>query len=175
MQRMLRVCTELPPRQACGADSKINTSAPISRAVSAAQSAALPPPITRTSSMRLPGQHMRRARIAQITRKRQGCRTRPHALFCLFQLSNVNLIGQPWKLAGAMRASRIVMGQALRGECHPNQSMSCVPRHLPDRTAFLRQSVKTTRAASAGGDNSSSERLHKMLTRWTCLSVICDK
>ena len=50
MQRMLRVCGELPPRQALGAASRSSTDAPASRAVRAAHNAALPPPITSTSS-----------------------------------------------------------------------------------------------------------------------------
>ena len=49
MQRTLRVCDELPPRQAFGEDSSIRTDAPASVATSAAHNAALPPPITRTS------------------------------------------------------------------------------------------------------------------------------
>src|SRR5580700_704343 len=40
---------ELPPRSASGAASTINTDAPVSRAASAAHSAALPPPTTITS------------------------------------------------------------------------------------------------------------------------------
>jgi hypothetical protein len=51
MERMLRVCGELPPRQGFGALSSSITDAPASRAVSAAHKAALPPPITNTSSM----------------------------------------------------------------------------------------------------------------------------
>jgi hypothetical protein len=51
MQRRLRTCIELPPRQARGADSSIKTEAPASRAISAAHNAALPPPITRTSGI----------------------------------------------------------------------------------------------------------------------------
>ena len=42
---------ELPPRHSRGADSSSSTLAPASRAISAAHSAALPPPITRTSTM----------------------------------------------------------------------------------------------------------------------------
>src|SRR3954469_21573420 len=49
MHRRLRVCCELPPRHSRGADSRRSTEAPASRAISAAQRAALPPPITRTS------------------------------------------------------------------------------------------------------------------------------
>ena len=52
MQRRLRVCTELPPRQSRGAASSTHTEAPASRAVNAAHNAALPPPITSTSIMR---------------------------------------------------------------------------------------------------------------------------
>ena len=50
MQRRLRVCAELPPRQSRRADSSSSTRAPASRAISAAHSAALPPPMTRTSA-----------------------------------------------------------------------------------------------------------------------------
>src|SRR5688500_3668268 len=49
MQRRFRVWIELPPRHSCGAASSISTETPASRAVSAAHSAALPPPITSTS------------------------------------------------------------------------------------------------------------------------------
>ena len=50
MQRRLRVWgCEFPPRQACGDASSNSTLAPASRAISAAHSAALPPPITNTS------------------------------------------------------------------------------------------------------------------------------
>src|SRR6218665_2988367 len=49
MRRRLRVCAELPPRHARGADSSSSTLAPASRAISAAHRAALPPPMTRTS------------------------------------------------------------------------------------------------------------------------------
>ena len=48
--RMLRVCAELPPRHSFGAASKTNTEAPASLAIRAAQRAALPPPMTSTSS-----------------------------------------------------------------------------------------------------------------------------
>jgi hypothetical protein len=51
MQRKLRVWVELPPRQSCGADSKIRTLQPASLAMRAAQSAALPPPTTKTSKL----------------------------------------------------------------------------------------------------------------------------
>src|SRR5690606_9430491 len=50
MQRILRTCAELPPRQARGAASSSSTLAPASRAIRAAHRAALPPPITRTST-----------------------------------------------------------------------------------------------------------------------------
>ena len=49
MQRKLRVWRLLPPRQKRGADSTMSTDRPASRAVIAAQMAALPPPITSTS------------------------------------------------------------------------------------------------------------------------------
>src|SRR3546814_14358987 len=56
MQRKLRVCCEFPPRHSLGADSRIMTLAPASRAISAAHSAAFPPPITSTSSIaKIPG------------------------------------------------------------------------------------------------------------------------
>src|SRR6188768_1793212 len=48
-QRKLRVWRLLPPRSARGAHSSTSTRAPSSRAVTAAQSPALPPPMTRTS------------------------------------------------------------------------------------------------------------------------------
>jgi hypothetical protein len=48
MQRKLRVCDELPPRQARGAASSKRTCAPASAAIKAAHNAALPPPITST-------------------------------------------------------------------------------------------------------------------------------
>ncbi len=51
MQRRLRVCCELPPRHSLGAASITSTEAPLSLAVSAAHSAAFPPPITITSCM----------------------------------------------------------------------------------------------------------------------------
>src|SRR4029453_8536651 len=51
MQRRLRVCCELPPRHSRGEASRRSTLAPASRALSAAHSAALPPPTTRTSTM----------------------------------------------------------------------------------------------------------------------------
>jgi hypothetical protein len=51
MHRTLRVCDELPPRQALGEDSSIRTDAPASVATSAAHNAALPPPITKTSGL----------------------------------------------------------------------------------------------------------------------------
>src|SRR3569833_2755809 len=51
MQRRFRTCIELPPRQLCGADSRSSTDAPASRAISAAHSAAFPPPMTRTSGV----------------------------------------------------------------------------------------------------------------------------
>jgi hypothetical protein len=51
MQRRLRMCCELPPRHSRGEASGMSTLAPASRAISAAVSATLPPPITRTSSM----------------------------------------------------------------------------------------------------------------------------
>jgi hypothetical protein len=51
MQRTLRVCDELPPRQAFGEASSIRTDAPASEATSAAHNAALPPPITKTSGL----------------------------------------------------------------------------------------------------------------------------
>jgi hypothetical protein len=41
---------ELPPRHSRGADSNNMTLAPASRAMSAAHKAALPPPMTKTSS-----------------------------------------------------------------------------------------------------------------------------
>jgi hypothetical protein len=53
MQRTLRVCAELPPRHSRGADSRSITLAPASRAIKAAQRAALPPPITNTSTFTL--------------------------------------------------------------------------------------------------------------------------
>jgi hypothetical protein len=53
MHRTLRVCDELPPRQAFGEDSSIRTDAPASLATSAAHNAALPPPITKTSGLLL--------------------------------------------------------------------------------------------------------------------------
>jgi hypothetical protein len=50
MQRKLRVWAELPPRHSGGADSSTQTrAAPDSRAIKAAHSAALPPPMTNTS------------------------------------------------------------------------------------------------------------------------------
>ena len=49
MHRKFRVCREFPPRYGFGARSRSNTDAPFSRAEIAAQSAALPPPTTRTS------------------------------------------------------------------------------------------------------------------------------
>ena len=49
MQRKFRVWRELPPRICSGADSRMITSAPASAASIAAQSAALPPPMTTTS------------------------------------------------------------------------------------------------------------------------------
>src|ERR1700683_3877323 len=49
MQRMLRVWRLLPPRNSIGAHSRTVTEAPHSRAVSAAQSAAFPPPAMTTS------------------------------------------------------------------------------------------------------------------------------
>src|SRR5689334_10655092 len=51
MQRRLRVCCELPPRHSFGEASSTSTLAPASRAISAAHSAALPPPTTSTSIM----------------------------------------------------------------------------------------------------------------------------
>src|SRR5262245_46496823 len=48
-QRKLRVWRLLPPRSARGARSRTNTRAPARRAVSAAESPALPPPMTTTS------------------------------------------------------------------------------------------------------------------------------
>ena len=51
MQRKLRVWPELPPRHSRGADSSSITLAPASRAIKAAHSAALPPPITKTSKV----------------------------------------------------------------------------------------------------------------------------
>src|SRR5512147_3111396 len=65
MQRRLRTCIELPPRHARGAASSSSTLAPASRAISAAHRAALPPPITRTSTKLLlarPGHHRGRVR-----------------------------------------------------------------------------------------------------------------
>src|ERR1700744_4369166 len=53
MQRRLRVCCELPPRHSRGADSSSNADAPASRAIKAAHNAALPPPITNTSTIRV--------------------------------------------------------------------------------------------------------------------------
>src|SRR6478752_6572944 len=50
MQRRLRVCCELPPRHSRGEASSSSTLAPASRAISAAHRAALPPPMTRTST-----------------------------------------------------------------------------------------------------------------------------
>ena len=44
MVRMLRVWRLLPPRKWIGADSTIRTESPLTRAVSAAHRAALPPP-----------------------------------------------------------------------------------------------------------------------------------
>src|SRR5499426_733299 len=52
MQRRFRVWRLLPPRNAFGADSTSRTEAPSFRAVIAAQSAAFPPPRTRTSYAR---------------------------------------------------------------------------------------------------------------------------
>src|SRR5215475_9277638 len=49
MQRRLRVCLLLPPRKSFGAASRTSTLAPASRAVMAADIAALPPPTTSTS------------------------------------------------------------------------------------------------------------------------------
>src|SRR6476661_6361309 len=49
---MLRVCRLLPPRNARGAASTTRTERPRLRAVSAAQSAALPPPSTSRSNCR---------------------------------------------------------------------------------------------------------------------------
>jgi hypothetical protein len=49
----LRVCEELPPRHSRGAASSSITLAPASRAIRAAQRAALPPPITNTSTFTL--------------------------------------------------------------------------------------------------------------------------
>jgi hypothetical protein len=51
MQRKFRVCMELPPRHSRGADSNTMTLTPASRAMSAALKAALPPPITNTSTV----------------------------------------------------------------------------------------------------------------------------
>jgi len=51
MHRKFLVCVELPPRQSLGADSRIRTLQPASRAMRAAQRAALPPPTTKTSSL----------------------------------------------------------------------------------------------------------------------------
>jgi hypothetical protein len=48
MQRKFLVCEELPPRHSGGADSSRVTDAPLSAAMSAAQSAAFPPPMTKT-------------------------------------------------------------------------------------------------------------------------------
>ena len=49
MQRKFRVCREFPPRYGFGARSRSSADAPASRAEIAAQSAALPPPTTRTA------------------------------------------------------------------------------------------------------------------------------
>src|ERR1035437_6607164 len=53
MARKLRVWRLLPPRNCRGACSSSSTLAPASRAVMAAHSAALPPPTTSTSQVRL--------------------------------------------------------------------------------------------------------------------------
>src|SRR5829696_9136963 len=52
MQRRFLVCRLFPPRKSCGADSSTSTRAPAVPAVRAAQSPALPPPITSTSTSR---------------------------------------------------------------------------------------------------------------------------
>ena len=81
MQRRLRVCCELPPRHACGADSSISTDAPASRAISAAHSAAFPPPMTSTSTIHASlGRHcMARRRTPPSARRQRVFRFREEA------------------------------------------------------------------------------------------------
>src|ERR1022692_3555145 len=52
-QRILRVWRVLPPPENFGAPSSTSTEAPVRRALIAAHNAALPPPITSTSNLRL--------------------------------------------------------------------------------------------------------------------------
>jgi hypothetical protein len=83
MTRKLRAWRALPPRSASGAYSTSRTEAPLRRAASAAQSAALPPPMTATSMVcdtapavpretccRMAGGHLRSCRCPRLARRR---------------------------------------------------------------------------------------------------------